>query len=333
MIAAVEEVGVDAWTTRLSSFALVAGEETSAGMMMAGIDPEREPAVSILDDRLVSGRYLVPGDANAALLGTRAARKLRVGLGDDIVLLSTDRFGAMAAERLEVVGLFATGDPRIDEPTAFVTLAAARAILAMEGRITDVVIQLPESKLEAKATAPRAALGGQEMESCAGSTSPRSSSMPRPSTSPSLTSSLPSCHRRGDRRFRHRQRGAGLDDATHARVRRTVGAWHAARRDRRDDRARNADPRHWRHRGRHRGGLGSGLVDGPCRHRPQCAVGGGAFDDLLAEFAMDPVIYPVVNTDHLVLTAGLMIAATVASAVYSVWRAIRLEPVEAIRHV
>ena len=56
-------------------------------------------------------------------------------------------------------------------------------------------------------------------------------------------------------------------------------------------------------------------------------------EDLYMEFAMDTVIYPVVNIDHLVATVVMMLIASVLSAIYPVWRTLRLEPVAAVRYV
>ena len=331
VIAAVEGVGVDAWTTRLTSFALVAGEEISAGMNLVGIDPEREPAVSILDERIITGRYLAPGEAGTAMLGARAARKLDVAVGGTIVLLSADRYGAMTADRFEVVGLFVTGDPLLDESSAFVSLADARTLLAMEGRVTDVVVQVPERDLDAKTAALRAALDGEDMEVL------RWHDM----------STLVLDAQTLDRAFAYIFLGivvaiavSGIANAVLVSMmqrtrefgvllalgtRRTaVGAMIAAETLMLGIAGTLA-------------GTAAGLGLVAWFHRTgidmRNLMEGDALAGMLAEFAMDPVVYPVVNTDHLVVTVGLMIAASVLSAIYPVWRAMQLEPVEAIRHV
>ena len=160
----VREIGVDAWTTRLNSFALVAGEENATGMNLVGIDPETEGAVSLLDDNIIRGRFLTTSDEYAALIGLRAAEKLDVDVGHEIVMLSNDRRGAMTADRFEIVGLVVTGQPGVDDMSVFVPLEDAQTMLAMEGRITDVVAQVPERDLDNKVLALGNALGGQDLE-------------------------------------------------------------------------------------------------------------------------------------------------------------------------
>lgn len=328
---AIEAIGVDAWTTRLTSFALVAGEETSTGMILTGIDPAREGTVSLLDDNIVTGRFIQPGDKYVALLGVRAARKLNVEVGENIVMLSNDRRGAMTADRFEVVGLVTTGEPAVDEMSVFVPLADAQTMLAMEGRVTDVVAQVPERVLDDKVAAFRAALEGQDMEVLRWFD----------------ISSLVKDAQTLDGAFawifmgivvaivisgianavlvsmmqRTREFGVLLALGTQ---RATVGAMIAL-----ETLILGV------------AGTIFGTVTGLLLVEWLNNVGidmrvmaeEGAFDDMLAEFAMDPIIYPVVNTDHLVITVALMLAASVLSSIYPVWRAMRLEPVEAIRHV
>lgn len=331
VIAALEEIGVDAWTTRVSSFALVAGEETSTGMNFTGIDPAREPDVSVLEDHLSAGRFLQPGDTQVAVMGQRAADKLNLGLGEDVVMLTSDRRGALAADRYEVVGLLRTGDPVVDNASLFVPIADAQYVLAMEGRVTDVVAQVPERELEAKVAALRTALEGQDME------------VLRWFDISSLVLDAQSL----DMAFafiflgivlaivvsgianavlvsmmqRTREFGVLLAVGTR---RATVGAMIAT------------ETVIIGFAGVFAGtGLGLALVLWLNRVGINYAALApeGTLDDMLAEFAMDPVVHPVVNTDHLLITVILMLAAALLSAVYPVLRAMRLEPVEAIRHV
>jgi len=327
----VEAIGVDAWTTRLTSFALVAGKDSSTGMNLTGIDPVREGTVSLLDDNIVSGRFIEPTDQYVALLGVRAARKLNAEVGEDIFMLSNDRHGAMTAERFQVVGLVTTGDPTVDEMTVFIPIADAQTMLAMEGRITDVVAQVSERNLDDKIEALHAALEGQGVEVLRWYE----------------ISSLVMDAQTLDRAFAWIFLGivvaiviSGIANAVLVSMMqrtREFGVLLAL--------------------GMQRATLGAmialetlilgvigtilGTVTGLLLVTWMGNIGidmrklaeEGAFDAMLAEFAMDPIVYPVVNTDHLVITVGMMLVASLASAIYPVWRSMRLEPVEAIRHV
>jgi ABC-type lipoprotein release transport system permease subunit len=50
-------------------------------------------------------------------------------------------------------------------------------------------------------------------------------------------------------------------------------------------------------------------------------------------FYVDPVIHPVLRLDHLASTVATVLGATVLAGLYPAWRAARLTPAEALRHV
>jgi putative ABC transport system permease protein len=51
-----------------------------------------------------------------------------------------------------------------------------------------------------------------------------------------------------------------------------------------------------------------------------------------SRFYVDPVVYPSLALDHLGITLGGILLASLLSGLYPSWRAMRLQPVEAIRN-
>ena len=111
---AVEIKGVDAAAPRASSFAIMAKEETSFGAAVIGVDPAREPLVSNLSSTIIEGRYLAPEDDATIVMGEGLARNLGLVIGDTVIMLGTGNDGAVAADVLELVGIFSTGVSAID---------------------------------------------------------------------------------------------------------------------------------------------------------------------------------------------------------------------------
>ena len=329
VVSSVEQEGVDTWTTRLTSFALVAGETASTGMSLTGIDPLREPTVSTLDESLAGGRYLTPEDSLSAMLGTRAAERLQVDVGDDIVLLTSDSMGAMAAERLEVVGIFTTGDPALDELTVFAPLSDVQRLLAMEDRVTHVVAQVPEPLLDAKVEALRSGLADAGVEV-----------LPWDVIAPLVLDAQAL-----DRAFAYIFLGivvaiavSGIANAVlMSMMQRTreFGVMLALG----TQRATIASMIVLETMILGVGGIvlgtavGLGLLEWLGTVGVDISGQYEGMEEIAGQFALDTVVYPEINTDHLALTIGLMVGASVLSALYPMLRAVRLQPVEAIRHV
>lgn len=157
--------GVEAAARRLTGFGLVSGDSASAGALILGIEPEHERATTTFSDRVVEGRPLAEGDAQAALLGRTLARNLGVGVGDTVAVLTQGYQNAMGADLYAVQGLLATGTPDVDRQMLVLPLPDAQFLFSMDGRFTELVLRVRDFQgAEAAAARVREALGGGTYE-------------------------------------------------------------------------------------------------------------------------------------------------------------------------
>jgi len=143
-----DELGIQRHSLRLRSFALAAGPDTSRGLIMLGMDAGQEAKTTRIADKVSRGRFIRSDDENVCVLGATTARNLKVDLGDDVILLAEDRYGSLAAERFTLVGIIESGEMGIDRGLAMVPIRFMQAMLGMEGRYSEVVLQLPRAALE-----------------------------------------------------------------------------------------------------------------------------------------------------------------------------------------
>ena len=108
----IEHVGFAA--PRASAFAILANGDTSFGAAVMGVEPAAEPHVSTLSSTIIAGRYLAKGDEATIVMGEGLARNLGLSLGDSVTMLGTGNDGAVAADVLELVGIFSTGISGLD---------------------------------------------------------------------------------------------------------------------------------------------------------------------------------------------------------------------------
>ena len=130
---------------RLRGEGLVQSARRSVRALIAGVDPERESRVSIVAQSIVAGSFL--GDAGPrsaralppVVIGSEMAQRLRVGVGDRVVLRVPGDVGAGA---FRVRGLYRTASTAFDRSAAFVRLDDAQRLLEAPGRLTEVAVLL-----------------------------------------------------------------------------------------------------------------------------------------------------------------------------------------------
>ncbi len=131
---------VEAYTSRANAFALVSSSDRTYGILLTGIDPEREAKVSTLVKLVRRGEYLAGEDRDMALVGDLLAENLKVDIGDDLVLLGQGRDGSVAASILKVKGIFSSGQDKFDRNSIQMPLGYFQDVFSMNGTVHEIVV-------------------------------------------------------------------------------------------------------------------------------------------------------------------------------------------------
>ncbi len=159
VITLLHELGADNLAYRLRTFALAAGEETSEGLVLLGMNPDMEQAATRIAAKVDRGRFIGDNNEAACVLGKTTARNLGVNPGDDVVFLTEDRYGSLAAEKLKLVGIISSGEMGIDRGLAIIPLGFMQQMTGMDGKYSEIVVQLPKEQLEPVTAQLREKLG------------------------------------------------------------------------------------------------------------------------------------------------------------------------------
>jgi len=127
---------------RLESFGLASTGDQTFGVMVVGIDPEREQAFTGLADRLYEGEYL-RADDDGALLASGVAERLDLSIGDTVLLISQGYHGVNAAGKYPVRGLIDFPSPELDKQLLYLSLPSAQYFYGATGLVTTVALQIP----------------------------------------------------------------------------------------------------------------------------------------------------------------------------------------------
>jgi ABC-type lipoprotein release transport system permease subunit len=120
----------------------------SAGIAVVGVEPAVEQeSGSAVARRIVEGAYLAADrlDDRGAVIGRALARRLKVGVGNKMVLVANDASGTVVEELVRVRGIFDTGADELDGYLVQVPLGFARRLYGLaSGAATQVGVVLAD---------------------------------------------------------------------------------------------------------------------------------------------------------------------------------------------
>ena len=141
-----------ATSARLSINGLASSAAGGRPAQIVAVDPIAESGFGILDEQLVEGRYLEPGDELAACVGAGLAASLDLDLGSRFVVQAQDTQREIAAQLLRVVGIFQSGLPAVDQTMVQIPLDTAGEWLQSANDVTNVGVVLDDSSATARVT-------------------------------------------------------------------------------------------------------------------------------------------------------------------------------------
>ncbi len=164
--AALAQPNVVAATRRIQTGGLVSNSEGAFSLNIIGIEPEAEAPVSLIAEHIVDGRYLVPTDEDAILIGKGLADALALNVGDRITMVGSDIHKQNRQRTMTVIGVYDIGIPSMEKATLYISLAEAQSLFNLNGQSTEVQVTLNKVGTESKVVAGlSAALPGYEVES------------------------------------------------------------------------------------------------------------------------------------------------------------------------
>lgn len=111
---------IASFSSRTIVSGMVGSANSTQGGFISGIDPEAEANVTYLDVTLKEGSYFTEIKRNPILLSEKMAEKLKVKLKSKVILTFQDSNGDITAGSFRVEGIFNTKSPRINEGVVFV---------------------------------------------------------------------------------------------------------------------------------------------------------------------------------------------------------------------
>ncbi|HET6350154.1 MAG TPA: FtsX-like permease family protein [Candidatus Krumholzibacteria bacterium] len=155
---------VESASERAVLSAMASSATTSRGVLVFGIDPAAERTVTDVSAHIVEGGYFPNGTHNAAVVSRRLMDKLRLRLGQKMVITGQGGDGAISAGAFRIVGIFETANLTFDETSVFVQRQDLARDFALGDDVHEIAVRLRDiGDLHAAAAGLRRAYPGLDV--------------------------------------------------------------------------------------------------------------------------------------------------------------------------
>ncbi len=127
---------------RINSFAFASSGQKTKGVIVNGIDPEKEAKMNSLDQKVISGTYISKG---FAIIAEGLADQLKIGVEDTLILISQGYHGVNAAAKFPISGIVKFPVPELNKSAVYLELTDAQEFYGAYNLLTSYNILLENS--------------------------------------------------------------------------------------------------------------------------------------------------------------------------------------------
>lgn len=139
-----KQSGVRAFSLRSVASGMLATTSGSRGIRVNGVDPTSEHATRNLAGFVRQGNYLNPEQRNRVLVSTKLAEKLKLAIGNKIVVTLLDTAGAITSGAFRICGMYQSENAPRDELNIYVVKADLDRLIGTAGRIHEAAVLLQD---------------------------------------------------------------------------------------------------------------------------------------------------------------------------------------------
>lgn len=136
---------VDAVAERGVFQGMITAPKLARAVRALAVDPEQERAVSTLPELLVEGTFFEDDKRNSVVVGEKLAEKLGVGMGKKVVLTFQDGNGTLSRASFRIVGIYKTLSSTWDEMNIYVKRTDLSKVMGVE-LVHELVLSYAETE-------------------------------------------------------------------------------------------------------------------------------------------------------------------------------------------
>jgi putative ABC transport system permease protein len=142
-----EHPGVEASAERLIAQGMAASAETARGVKILGIETDREKKVLNLHEKVRQGSWFDSPYSKEAVIGEKLARQLKIDLGSRIILRFQDLEGTLTGGAFRVAGIYRTSNTAFDGTHVLVRKSDLAELTSIpSGKSHAIVVRLQDAE-------------------------------------------------------------------------------------------------------------------------------------------------------------------------------------------
>ncbi len=127
------------YSERVVSFGLVSSAVSSSGVFILGINPGDESKITTISKSIIKGKYF-SGKKREIVIGNKLAEKLKVDLGGKVITLANRPDGSIGSEVFRIVGIFQSPSSEFNKAYIFVPIGTLQNMLGIGNNIHEFAI-------------------------------------------------------------------------------------------------------------------------------------------------------------------------------------------------
>ena len=140
-----EDYRIEGVVPRIFASALASSASGSSGVFLMGMQPGAEGRVSKFSTKVSDGEFLGEGQCQQIVMGEGVARKLKVRIGDKVVLMAqAARSPDIESSLMRVGGILTTSQENLDQTVVLAPLDAAQDFFKLNDQLHQLAVLLPD---------------------------------------------------------------------------------------------------------------------------------------------------------------------------------------------
>jgi ABC-type lipoprotein release transport system permease subunit len=133
---------IDGSSPRIQAGGLLSYRNHSLGAMITGIEPKTEEFVTDFPEKIIKGRFLNNDSTPDIVVGYKLLKNLGANVGDSVVVLAQGFDGVLGNMFVRIVGTFRTGSDEFDRTGAFMSIPVLQSFLAMGDNVNALALSI-----------------------------------------------------------------------------------------------------------------------------------------------------------------------------------------------